>query len=740
MGKKKGPVQESRRKAAAGAGRTARRERNFRKRSAKDLQAQLGQLHTQRIKRQRRAADTGGEQEGKSTGFENAYNPETDASLPRTPFERNFWLGPSAVPGEPPEDLKLQRKNLGIKVRGSPAPAPVESFADPGLPHVFGKFSQGARGSKLPKPTPIQMQVWPAALTGLDVLGIAPTGSGKTLAYLLPAVQHILGQPERPKGCLSPMSLVLLPTRELAAQVNHQCRGRGSVGQLFGLRAEAVYGGVGKEVQLDSLLTLGAPHLLAATPGRLLDLLSLQALALDHVTYLVLDEADRMLALGFEPQLDAIAKGIRSDRQCLLFSATFPGRLRDAAERWMSMDNQVLVRVATMNVGAEGVDAADDSVQDPSVGSEDVSSNLAVLADSSTAATVANAGERHSSGRATLTVSPTITQILHVCAEHKKPKKLLGFIDKLREDERQQGVRQRALVIIFCNQIKTLKSVANFLTKQHHQCAALHSGIPQAKREQSLSEFKAGRLLVLVATDLAARGLHIKHLKYVINYDFPSNLEQYCHRIGRTGRNGEAGTAFSFFTRNLAPLAKDLISLLERSGAKVDPNLLELVDAEPVGKSTTGSPAGAKSMDELEDAQETDGEEPILAKQGRTLNLTEDTAAPAKDDGTSDSESGAATGSLGVGGGLLIKPRKRHQGSTEDDSSSSESANEEADVSAPPQVVQSPLPAAPLRAHAGAGDRTKSGQRGAAEDAKHKSVKAKQKRARGKRGGKKHKV
>merc|ERR1712151_1422993 len=115
---------------------------------------------------------------------------------------------------------------------------------------------------------------------------------------------------------------------------------------------------------------------------------------------------------------------------------------------------------------------------------------------------------------------------------------------------------------------------------QKQQCAALHSGIPQAKREAVLNDFKAGHLLLLVATDVAARGLHIKHLKYVINYDFPSNLEQYCHRIGRTGRDGEHGTAYSFFTRNLAPLAKDLIMLLEQSGANADPNLRALTSGK----------------------------------------------------------------------------------------------------------------------------------------------------------------
>merc|ERR1712232_428291 len=202
------------------------------------------------------------------------------------------------------------------------APPPVERFWDKSLPDEFNRFFRGPRGAKLSKPSPIQMQVWPAALCGLDILGISPTGSGKTFAYLLPAVSHILGQGGRKAHSNSPVCMVLLPTRELAMQVSDQCKGKGGIREIFGLRGEAIYGGVAKDMQLDSLLTMGMPQILAATPGRLLDLLGLGAVTLDEVSYLVLDEADRMLALGFEQQLTAISRGVRSDRQCLLFSAT----------------------------------------------------------------------------------------------------------------------------------------------------------------------------------------------------------------------------------------------------------------------------------------------------------------------------------------------------------------------------------------------------------------------------------
>eukprot|EP00435_Cladocopium_sp_Y103_P020263 s2513_g4.t3 len=264
---------------------------------------------------------------------------------------------------EPDDQLKLLRKNLGIKVKGSPIPSPVEQLADSRLPAEFGLFFKGPRGRKLTKPlncktgmplylrpTPIQMQVWPAALCGLDIMGIAPTGSGKTLAYLLPAAVHVAGQ-ESKKENLSPGALVLLPTRELASQVSDQFNGKGGLRQVLKLRCAAIYGGVGKEVQLDQILTSGCPEVLSATPGRLLDLLGLDALTLDSVTFLVLDEADRMLQLGFEEQLDAVAKAVRRDRQCLLFSATFPERLRQAADRWMTFPEKTVIRVGAVDVG-----------------------------------------------------------------------------------------------------------------------------------------------------------------------------------------------------------------------------------------------------------------------------------------------------------------------------------------------------------------------------------------------------
>ena len=541
-----------RRKAPLGQGRSARSERKKRRKGQQELQAQLGQLHQRKKKKlQEAGVDT-----SKSTGFTKALqSPAKVQDLPQ--IERCFW---PEQPVEPDDALKQRRKALQIKVQQGKAPAPVEAFTDPRLPPAFGLFFRGIRGSKLKRPTPIQMQTWPAALCGLDVLGIAPTGSGKTLAYLLPAAVHVSGQ-KCQKQTLSPVALILLPTRELALQVSDQFKGKGSLRETLKLRAQAIYGGVGKEEQLDSILTSGCPEVVAATPGRLLDLFGLEALSLESVSFLVLDEADKMLQLGFEQQLDAVAKAVRADRQCLLFSATFPLRLREAADRWLTHRQKAVIRVGELEVEAPAAARDSPSLDEPAVASRD-----------------------------TLTLSKSIEQVVHVCDEKKKYRKLIRFLDKIRQEEKDHGVRQRALVIIFCNKITTTKSVAAFLGKHGHYCGMVHSGVPQAKREKALSDFKAGRFQVLVATDVAGRGVHVKHLRYVVNFDFPSNLEQYCHRIGRTGRDGEQGTAFSFFTRNLAPLARDLVKLLEGNDQKVDPNLRSLTEGELQSEAQAAEP------------------------------------------------------------------------------------------------------------------------------------------------------
>ena len=240
------------------------------------------------------------------------------------PFVRCHWSGPAGV--DPPDEaLKSLRKSIGVKIRGNLllCPSPILDIHDANLPVAFGKaFAQLG----LSKPSPIQSQCWPAALAGANVLSIAPTGSGKTLAYTLPMLPHIEARqrsPLSPSFVPSPFALVLVPTRELAIQVSASMKPL-KRSLSTSLRSVAIYGGNDKDAQVGELKA-GDLHVVVATPGRLLDLIADKKLCLMRVSYLVIDEADRMLAMGFQEQLENVSRLIRSDRQTLLFTATFPG-------------------------------------------------------------------------------------------------------------------------------------------------------------------------------------------------------------------------------------------------------------------------------------------------------------------------------------------------------------------------------------------------------------------------------
>eukprot|EP00605_Chrysophyceae_sp_TOSAG23-4_P000461 GSChrysophyteH1.ASY1.ANO1.519.1 assembled CDS len=396
------------------------------------------------------------------------------------PFTKKFWKGPMGQ-DPPSSELKEARKRIGVNVRGlvDQCPPPISTISDTTLPESFGVC-------------------WPAILNGANILGLSPTGSGKTLAYGVPMIPHIRRALDTKKA--APLALVLVPTRELALQ------------QLEDLRAE------------------GGVHIAVSTPGRLLDLVATKHISLRDVTYLVIDEADRMLQMGFYEQLQAISKQVRPSRQALMFSATFPGRLREACTDWIG--EAVHIRCSTFSLNHEEAVAWRD----------------------------------HEAGLGSLSVSASVVQEVHVCATHKKPRLLIKFIERRRAEEKEAKVRQPGNMLVFCTKIKTLK----------FGVVVIHGQMPQGMRERSLADFKAGKSSILLATDVAARGLHIKKLRHVVNYDFPGNLEQYCHRVGRTGRQGEVGHAYSLITRNLAPMVADLVELLRKCSQQIEPNLLAL--------------------------------------------------------------------------------------------------------------------------------------------------------------------
>ncbi|XP_059069787.1 DEAD-box ATP-dependent RNA helicase 20 isoform X2 [Cryptomeria japonica] len=354
------------------------------------------------------------------------------------------------------------------------------------------------------EPTPIQAQGWPMALKGRDLIGLAETGSGKTLAYLLPAIVHVNAQVTLAPGD-GPIVLVLAPTRELAVQIQNEATKFGTSSKI---KNTCIYGGAPKGPQIRDLQK--GVEIVIATPGRLIDMLEQQHTNLRRVTYLVLDEADRMLDMGFEAQIKKIVSQIRPDRQTLYWSATWPKEVEQLARQ--SLHNAYKV----------------------TIGSQDLKAN-------------------HS-----------IDQIVEIVSEHDKYSRLISLLEEIMDGSR---------LLIFLETKKGCDQVTRQLRMDGWPALSIHGDKSQAERDWVLSEFKSGKSPIMTATDVAARGLDVKDIKCVINYDFPGSLEDYVHRIGRTGRAGAKGTAYTFFTAANARFAKELISILQEAGQTVNPGL-----------------------------------------------------------------------------------------------------------------------------------------------------------------------
>ncbi|KAF7633844.1 hypothetical protein Mgra_00006702 [Meloidogyne graminicola] len=339
------------------------------------------------------------------------------------------------------------------------------------------------------RPTTIQNISWPVALSGRDMISIAKTGSGKTLGFILPAIVHTINQiPRHPNE--GPIALVIVPTRELAVQVEEVAR---EYCQMMGLKINCCYGGAARHGQASELRR--GVDVCIATPGRLIDFLDSGITNMCRCSFLVLDEADRMLDMGFEPQIRKIVGQIRPDRQTLMFSATWPKEVRALASDFQT--NPVHLHVGSLEL------AANHNIQQ------------------------------------------------HV---EKKTKTLIFVETKRKADELTRYMRNDGLPAL-----------------------CIHGDKKQREREWVLA-VKASRTPILIATDVAARGLDVDDIKFVINYDYPNNSEDYVHRIGRTGRGDRLGTAITFFTPNNAPKARDLIKVLEEAKQDIPAKLSELAD------------------------------------------------------------------------------------------------------------------------------------------------------------------
>ncbi|MEK7665381.1 MAG: DEAD/DEAH box helicase [Patescibacteria group bacterium] len=318
-------------------------------------------------------------------------------------------------------------------------------------------------------PTPIQYKAIPFGIQGKDLVGIAQTGTGKTLAFSIPMIQQLSSG----KGT----GLILLPTRELALQVEETIR---KFGARFAIRTAVLIGGASMNMQLQALKK--QPQVLVATPGRLIDHMEHNSVHLNEVRILVLDEADRMLDMGFAPQLNRILDAIPRQRQTMLFSATMPAEIAKMAARHMKMP--VRVEIAPSGTTAERVEHE-----------------------------------------------------LFVVSKNDK----MRLLEKLLEE-------YHGTILVFSRTKHGAKKMTRVVRSMGHKAAEIHSDRSLAQRREALDGFKSGKYRVLIATDIAARGIDVKGIELVINYDLPDQAEDYVHRIGRTGRAGHSGKAISFAT------------------------------------------------------------------------------------------------------------------------------------------------------------------------------------------------
>lgn len=372
----------------------------------------------------------------------------------------------------------------------------AESFDDLG---IAPKLLERLKALKFAHPTPIQYQAIPIASRGEDVIGIAQTGTGKTLAFSLPMIQQISARGK--------MGLILLPTRELAVQVEETLR---KVAGPLGLRTAVLIGGAGMHPQIKQLRA--KPHVIVSTPGRLIDHVEQKNTSLDQVGILVLDEADRMLDMGFAPQLKRILSWVPTDRQTMLFSATMPSAISAMAHQYMK--SPLRVEVAPQGTSAERVEQ----------------------------------------------------EIILVSKQGKR-----DVLERLLNE--YQGT-----ILVFSRTKHGAKKIARDIRDMNHKAAELHSNRTQSQRQDALQGFAKGKYRVLVATDIAARGIDVKGIELVINYDLPDHTEDYVHRIGRTGRGGHAGKAISF----ACPEQKKDIVQIERLIRKTLP--ISSASGDPVNR------------------------------------------------------------------------------------------------------------------------------------------------------------
>ncbi|XP_034044993.1 probable ATP-dependent RNA helicase DDX5 isoform X2 [Thalassophryne amazonica] len=405
-------------------------------------------------------------------------------------FQKNFYQEHPDVTHRSIQEVEQYRRSKEVTVKGRDCPKPIIKFHEAAFPSYVMDIIVKQNWTE---PTPIQSQGWPVALGGKDMVGIAQTGSGKTLAYLLPAIVHIQHQPFLEHGD-GPICLVLAPTRELAQQVQQVAA---EYGRASCLKNTCIYGGAPKGPQIRDLER--GVEICIATPGRLIDFLECGKTNLRRCTYLVLDEADRMLDMGFEPQIRKIVEQIRPDRQTLMWSATWPKEVRQLAEDFLKDYIQI-------NIGA-----------------------------------------------LQLSANHNILQIVDVCSDMEKEDKLVRLLEEIMSEKENK-------TIIFVETKRRCDELTRRMRRDGWPAMGIHGDKSQQERDWVLNEFR----------------YDVEDVKFVINYDYPNSSEDYIHRIGRTARSQNTGTAYTFFTPNNMKQASDLISVLREANQAINPKLIQM--------------------------------------------------------------------------------------------------------------------------------------------------------------------
>ncbi|KAL1331702.1 hypothetical protein HN51_048955 [Arachis hypogaea] len=401
--------------------------------------------------------------------------------------------------------------DIPVETSGENVPPPVNTFAEIDLGETL---NQNIKRCKYVKPTPVQRYAIPISLAGRDLMACAQTGSGKTAAFCFPIISGIMREPfvQRPRvgRTAYPLALILSPTRELSCQIHDEAK---KFSYQTGVKVVVAYGGAPINQQLRELER--GVDILVATPGRLVDLLERARVSLQMIRYLALDEADRMLDMGFEPQIRKIVEQMDMPppgmRQTLLFSATFPKEIQRLASDFLSS----YVFLAVGRVGSS---------------------------------------------------TDLIAQRVEYVLESDKRSHLMDLLHAQRETgiDGKQG-----LTLVFVETKKGADALEHCLCVNGFPATSIHGDRTQQERELALRSFKSGNTPILVATDVAARGLDIPRVAHVVNFDLPNDIDDYVHRIGRTGRAGKMGLATAFFNESNLSLAKPLADLMQEANQEV---------------------------------------------------------------------------------------------------------------------------------------------------------------------------